>query len=123
MKRILVLSFITLLSACGGAPTPPSNVDASRKLTSLNANEREEVCAWGVAELGGDGKQYTCNGDTITIHSVDDCVSGMNHIGAECAATVGELEACTKGQASAFKSCSSDLPSECNAVAACAPTS
>jgi hypothetical protein len=88
-----------LMLGCGGAAKP--SIDSSRQLTSLSSSEVEDVCAWQVDRMGGDGSKKKC-GDTEFTFKVSTCVKSFSALSSSCAATYADLAACSDAQSHDF---------------------
>jgi len=87
--------FVLVLAACGGGDAASSGVDSSKKLTELNATERQQLCEYMVEVEGGANTSKMCgDGVTITVKSATDCTSTFSQFEASCTATVANAEAC-----------------------------
>jgi hypothetical protein len=102
MKKLAWITLTGLfMIGCGSAPAPAQpTIDHSKTVASFSDQERQEVCAWQTAELGGEGKVYDCgNNNKFTIKGVDDCAKGLKAIPASCTATYGDVVDCANAQA------------------------
>ena len=110
--------FLLFFAGCGGGD-PSIHVDGTRPLTGLTQAERQEVCSAVISRFGGEGSEHSCNGgkDKITIHSVDECASGIASAPKSCAATVADIDDCTSAQAKDL--CTPIESKSCDKVAAC----
>lgn len=117
---VLVLCACALsASACGGdddeeSGLGSSGVEGSKRLDALSNDERAKICDFMAAKVGGYDGAIECDAD-ISLESPyptqAECVADAP---ATCAATVSQLEQCTKDQ-----SCTNLLPSSCAPVFAC----
>src|SRR4051794_280103 len=98
-SNIKTLCLVTLSSlfllACGG-PSEPS-IDHGKSLASLTDSEVQDVCAWEVANIGGDGKKIKCDGTEFTFKT-SVCIDSMKALPASCAATYGDVVSCSNAQ-------------------------
>jgi hypothetical protein len=86
-----------LLLGCGGSGAP--DIDRSAPITSLTEQQRQDFCAWEASALGGEGKQYDCNGAKLTVKATSECVSALRSAPASCSnITYGEVKDCTDQQ-------------------------
>jgi hypothetical protein len=117
----LALSLATLV-ACGGdddvGDGGNSGVDGNKAIVSMTEAERTSFCEWAIATQGGAGTVHQCDGFTLTVQSVADCVADFGDFVASCAATVSQGEACV--------SAISAMPcmpatTACEAIFACIP--
>jgi hypothetical protein len=109
----LVLGFV--LAGCGssGGGSTSSGVDTTKRLDSLSAAEKGQMCDWIASKMGGYGASKSCGAD-LTLEapaSQAECVAEMP---ATCAATVAQLEACTNQT-----SCENILPESCAPIIEC----
>jgi hypothetical protein len=100
MKKLsgLVLMGLVLVG-CGG-PAQPS-IDHGKKLSALSESERQDMCAWAVSKMGGDGHKITCgSGDNkvTATFTIDHCLTTS----ADCSATYGDVVSCTEDQSNDF---------------------
>jgi len=54
------------------------------------------------AKLGGENKEYDCNGQKFTINPVAECASSLKAVPAGCSATYGDIEDCAEAQSDDF---------------------
>lgn len=93
-----------------------SGVDPARTLAELTAPEWQAWCGWSISTQGGEGKVTTCDDGSVTVRTVDDCVSGAAAFGS-CAVTVAEADACTIAMAE--DACTGMEAPACAALLAC----
>jgi len=94
--KYLPLGFM-LLIGCGGSAPP--EIDRSQPITSLSDQQRHDFCAWQASALGGEGKQYDCNGGKLTVKAVSECVKALSSAPATCSnITYGEVKDCSDQQ-------------------------
>ena len=130
-QRIRLGWFVALgIGACGGddsASTPSCPpmlsdpmVDHAKKLIELTAEEKLQLCDWGVCHFGGYGAASSCtNGPAVIVAANrQNCVSQFPK-NASCTATVQDQMDCVA--ATAKNPCQSTLfSSACSEVLACA---
>src|SRR5262245_59865869 len=101
--RMTIAVFVLVVGAvsCGGdgggtgTPAATSGVDPSKIWTGLTTAEKGALCDWAASLYGGYGKTIDChNGLTVGSNANQQaCVASLP---ATCAATVDEIEECTK---------------------------
>jgi hypothetical protein len=118
LRRLLVgagFVFVVGTLGCGGDDSG-SGLDKAKKLTTLTAPERKQLCDWVNQKLGGYGHATECGGG-VTLKadsSLEECLTLWSALPALCAATVGDEEACFN-----HKSCDNPNPVECGPTEAC----
>lgn len=118
LKTLFVSTAVALASITGCSD---SEIDGSRKLSSLSAAESKEVCEEAVATFPS--KNVTCEGNT-TIEigfKAAECATATT-AESTCAAKVSDVRACADKlakQTDAQICADPALPSECLALAAC----
>ncbi|NUP06806.1 MAG: hypothetical protein HOW73_12200 [Polyangiaceae bacterium] len=85
---------------------------------SLTAEDQRTFCEWLIAEEGGPGTVKEGDGFTITVGTVDGCVSDFDALDPGCTATVAQGETCIVQFAADL--CAVDLPA-CAELNACFP--
>jgi hypothetical protein len=84
------------LAACGGSDSGSSGVDGSKKLTALDASERDQLCQYMFDAEGGAHSKMCGDGITITVKSAAECATSLGGFSASCTATVENAEACAE---------------------------
>jgi hypothetical protein len=127
------LAICSLLVACtvdttaepetGSEDPPSSGIDPSLKISALDSTQRQALCSWELALMGGAGSVHhceECDGDactdwTATILTQEKCVEQLAGYGS-CGVDVGDLESCALAQAPDV--CVAE-PDECAVFAPC----
>ena len=79
----------------GGTPAATSGVDRSKVWSGLTTAEKGTVCDWVASLYGGYGKTIDChNGQTVG--STANQQACIDSVPSTCAATVGDVEDCSK---------------------------
>ena len=118
-SSILGLLFFSTLAACGGDDgDSASGVDGNKPVVSMSTSEKQSFCEWAIATQGGAGTVHECDGFTITVQTVAECVADLADFTANCQATVAQGEACVSAIASSPCMLGS---SACDAIFACFP--
>jgi len=103
-------------AAGSGGTVSDSGVDGTKVVSALTMDEKGKICDWFASLVGGYGMTNTCGmGSFYPPDTKDNCVSQF----ASCAATVSDLEGCTKAQADAGKMCTDAAFAMAGATAAC----
>lgn len=120
MFRFAPLILICSLAACGGDDSGggSSGVDSSKKLNTLTADERQDVCEAFAAAQGSVQSKDCGDGITITVQTTAECVSSLSAVSASCTATVANVEAC--GDAAGDDLCSLISSPSCAFLFQCA---
>lgn len=119
--------------ACGGGGGGGgSGVDGNVELVDITADEAGDVCDYIINLQEQPEREVVCgDGTTITVGTsaadaaadIADCTADLQTVAVECAATVGDLEACFEDLASATDEelCDPDapLPATCAPVIPC----
>jgi hypothetical protein len=114
MSRSSFLLLLPLLVACG---TGASGLPLDKTLAELDEDEWTQLCEWTEEEYGSE--EVDCgDGTTVSVGTVDECVTESMTYYGECSTTVETMEACITLLAE--DPCSSDLPQECASLLACA---
>ncbi len=120
-KIISGVALSLALVACGGdddVGDGGSGVDGSKTIVSMSESEKTSFCEWAIATQGGAGTVHQCDGFTLTVQSVAECVADFADFQASCAATVAQGEACVS--AIAAMPCM-PATTACEAIFACLP--
>ncbi len=114
--------------ACGGGGGGGgSGVDADVALLDVTAGEAGDVCDYIINLQEQPERTVDCgDGTTVTVgttaaqaaEDIADCTTDLQAVAADCAATVGDLEACFEDLSSASDA---ELCSDAPLPAACAP--
>jgi hypothetical protein len=92
MNRSPWVLVLAAIAACGSSSG--SGVSSSKRLSSLSADERDKVCAYGV-DLEDAPRTVKCDdGSMVTLRDKSACLSGFATITLQCTATVGDAEFC-----------------------------
>lgn len=113
--------FLPLLVLAVGCGIPDGKL-----LVDLTADDMTKLCesiepATYTCEMTAYGYEITYD---ITLGG-DDCESGTDGLPDSCEATVGDWRDCDAAMRAAFEAdpCTTDMPSECDALFACVDTS
>lgn len=119
MLRLVSMSLaIAALAGCGGSDSG-SGVTGTKKLTELDASERDKLCAY-VISVEGSARSQMCGPITITSQTSAECTSAFAAADASCTATVDNAEGCA--EATSDDLCKLLSSSDCIALAACLTT-
>jgi hypothetical protein len=134
---------VTSLAACGGgsstgdgggllgkkdgavSSTQTSGVLGTKTLGTMTATDRQMFCDWVASLYGGYGQEVTCDdgsGMTLTITgptSQAECLAEAAQVPATCAATVSQVEICTRAISTCDPSDDAAATSACNAMMTC----
>ena len=105
--------------ACGDSDgSGGSGLDGSQTVVGLSAGDKQTFCTWAIQSQGGAGTVHECEGFTLTVQTVAECVADFDQFSATCTATVDQAEACI----SAISSNPCDpATTACDAIFACIP--
>jgi len=81
------LSALALI-ACGGDDDGDggSGDDGSKTIVSMSESENTSFCEWAIGQQGGAGTVHQCDGFTLTVQSVAECVADFADFSASCTA-------------------------------------
>jgi hypothetical protein len=103
----------------GGGPdggSGPGGVDRSKQVTAVTAADKEKMCDWFVAMVGGYGAAPTCAMAFISAPpDKPDCIATF----PVCAVTVGSLQDCMETILAAQAVCTTDALAAAQANANC----
>jgi hypothetical protein len=111
---------LALLSACGGGSGGRSGVGSTRPVNALTPDERNQVCDWFAAQMGGYGSDPCPTLGLGAPLTQADCVAAF----PTCSVPVGQLEACVVRLIEVESACTSAAESaavmsmDCQTVAA-----
>jgi hypothetical protein len=106
MKRLGAALVVTILglAGCGGGSGSPGGVDGTKQIAAVSSTEKESLCDWYVAKVGGYGAQKACaEGPLGAPPNKADCVSKF----PSCAVTVSQFAGCIDAIVVAEATCTS----------------
>ena len=97
MLRLSAFLLIASIVACSDSGSSSgSGVEPTKKLTTLDANERQQLCEYMVEAEGGVHSKTCGDGLTISVKSAADCANSLTAFNASCTATVDNAESCAE---------------------------
>jgi hypothetical protein len=113
----MIAGLVLSLAACGDGDKD-SGVDGNKTIVTMTDAEKNDFCEWAIATQGGAGTVHQCDGFTLTVQTVAECVADFADFMANCSATVSQGEACVNAIAAA--PCM-PATTACEAIFACIP--